>query len=227
MKRITGMIVGMFCWQLGYATDLPEPLTLDKINFQLSSKTWVNTQTALLTVTINASLDSSDVVKARTDMLDKLRKIASGDWHIVQFDRFQDSSGLEKLSVKAQIRVNQSKLAHLYDKAKDVSKPGETYQIAGIEFRPDLEEIQTAKALLRQVLNKQIQQELAQLNKTYSEQHFTISAVNYQEEESASQDQPMMMATGVTPRMARPASSLALSNELVMTAVVEAGSVRK
>ena len=227
MKRITGMFVGVFCWQLAYAADMPEPLTLDKINFQLSSKAWVNTQTALLTVTINASLDSSDVVKARTDMLDKLSKIASGDWHIVQFDRFQDSSGLEKLSVKAQIRVNQSQLTHLYDKAKDVSKPGETYQIAGIEFKPDLEEIQNAKALLRQVLNKQIQQELAQLNKTYSEQHFTVSAVNYHEEQSSSQDQPMMMATGVTPRMARPASSLAVSNELVMTAVVEAGSVRK
>lgn len=227
MKRITGVVMGALCWQLSYAADMPVPLTLDKINFQLSSKAWVSTQTALLSVSVNASLDSSDVVKARSDMLDKLSKIAPGDWHIVQFDRFQDNSGLEKLSVRAQVRVKQSQLAHLYEKAKEVSKPGETYQIVSIEFKPDLAEIQNAKTELRQVLNKQIQQELAQLNKTYSEQHFTISTVTYQEDLNGAQEQPMLMATGVSARMARPAPVVGVSNELVMTAMVEAGSVRK
>ncbi|MCX7091724.1 MAG: hypothetical protein NTU48_09785 [Legionellales bacterium] len=227
MKHITGIVVGLLCWQGGYAAEISAPLTLDKVNFQLSSKAWVSTQTALLSVTVNASLDSSDVVQARSDMLDKLRKIAPGDWHIVQFDRFQDSSGLEKLSVRAQLRVNQSQLAHLYDKAKNVSKPGETYQIASIEFKPDLIEIENAKALLRQNLNKQIQQELVQLNKTYTEQHFTVSTVGYQEELVSSQEQPMLMATGTASRMARASAPVAVSNELVMTAVVEAGSVRK
>lgn len=224
---MAGIIVGVLSWQVSYAADMPVPLSLDKINFQLSSKAWVSTQTALLSVSVNASLDSSDVVKARSDMLDKLGKIASGDWHIVQFDRFQDNSGLEKLSVKAQVRVNQNQLVHLYEKAKEVSKPGETYQIVSIEFKPDLAEIQHAKAELRQILNKQIQQELAQLNKTYSEQHFTISAVTYQDDSEGGQAQPMMMASGVSPRMARPMSEVAVSNELVMTAMVEAGSIRK
>ena len=206
---------------------MPVQLTVDKINFELSAKTWVNTQTALLTVTINLSLDSSDVVKARNDLLNKLTKIASGDWHILQFDRFQDNSGLEKLSVKAQIRVNQNQLTHLYDKAKEISKPGETYQIAGIEFKPDLAEVQNAKTLLRHDLNQQIQQELAVINKTYPEQHYTISSLNYMDAQNTSAEPPMLMATGVTPRMAHPVAPVTLSNELMMTAIVEAGSVRK
>ncbi len=207
---------------------IPAPLALDKINFQLSSKLWVSTQAALLSVSVNASLNSSDVVKARGDMLEKLAKIAPGDWHIIQFDRFQDNSGLEKLAVTAQARINQNQLAHLYDKAKAVSKPGEIYQITGIEFKPDLVEIQKAKAVLRQTLNQQIQQELARLNQTYTEQHFTVSAIEYQDERGPGpmQEQPMLMATGTRTQHPGPAS-LAVSNELVMTAVVEAGSVRK
>lgn len=220
-------MLGVSAWQLGVAADGELALTLDKISFQLTSKTWVSTQTAVLKVTVNASLDA-DLVQARTKMMANLAKIASGDWHIVRFDRFQDSSGLEKLSVLAQLRVAQKQLVHLYDKAKQVSKPGETYQIAGIEFTPELTEIQSAKAGLRQTLNQRIQQELAHFNQTFPEQHFTLSAVTYQEGEGEGPQQPMLMAAGVAPRMgaAQPAV-VSLSNEVVMTANVEAGSVRK
>ncbi|PJD93944.1 MAG: hypothetical protein CK424_01430 [Legionella sp.] len=217
-------IIAFILSQATYAADCSAPMTLDKVTFQLSAKSWVSTQTALVTTTINATLNSADVVKARAGILDKLHKMIAGEWHIVQFDRSQDSSGLDKLDVIAQVRINQSQLTNVYDTAKSLSKPGETYQITSIEFKPDIEDIQKAKMALRQILNKQVQQELQQLNQTYTEQHFTINALDYSDELNPGPlaMKPMMMATArVAP------APITVSNELIMTAMVEAGSVRK
>jgi hypothetical protein len=211
----------------GYAGDTIVPLTLDKVIFQLSAKRWVSTQTALLSVAVNATLSSTDLVKARADMMTKLVKIVSGDWHITQFERYQDSSGLEKLDVLAQVRVNQSALNRVYDTVKLVSKAGETYTVSAIDFKPGLEEIQTTKLALRQQLNKQIQQELAELNHIYSEQHFTLNKLEYLDESSPSplRNKAMMMTVGA--KGLAPEAPISVSNELFMTAVVEAASVRK
>ncbi len=232
MKQLRCILIGLLCSSTSFADVTLAPLTLDKINFQLSAKTWVSAQTVLVTVQVNASLNAADVVKARSDILEKLAKIAPGTWHIIQFDRFQDSSGLDKLAAVAQARIEQNQLTHLYDKAKNVSKPGETYLISTIEFKPDLQEIEKAKTELRQTLNHLVAQELNQLNQLYTEQHFTVNQMTYQEDAGlqARQGSPvLMMATGTAARVQQSTGStpLVVSNELLMTALVEAGSVRK
>ena len=227
MRRLRiGCLVSAMLLSPAFA-DNENVLTLDKVSFELSAKRWVSSDTAQLTVAINASLNALDLLKVRTDMLAKLGKIVAGDWHITRFERYQDSSGLEKLDVLAQIRVKQSALNHVYDAVKSLSKAGETYSVSGIEFKPGLEETEEAKGSLRQELNKKILAELAQLNQGFSEQHFTISAVTYLEaplEPSPSRN-PTMLA--VSSDRAGSQAPLKVSNELIMTAVVEAGSVRK
>ena len=54
---------------LSFAADVQPQLILDKINFQIASKEWVTTQTALLTVNINVSLNNADLVKARAEVM--------------------------------------------------------------------------------------------------------------------------------------------------------------
>ncbi len=130
----------------------------------------VSTQTALVTVNINATLSNSDLVKARADIMDKLAKISAGDWHLTQFDRSQDSSGLEKLYVQAQARVAQANLTTNYQNAKSVSKPGASYEIGTIEFKPSLDEVQQVRAQLRERIYQQARDELARLNKVYTGQ---------------------------------------------------------
>ena len=78
---------------------------MDKVLFQISARQWVSTQSALLTVNINATLNNADLVKARADIMNNLNTIATGEWQLTQFDRSQDSSGLEKLYVAAQARI--------------------------------------------------------------------------------------------------------------------------
>lgn len=228
MKKIAAILALSLFAPLAIA-DEPKPrLTLDKVVFQVSAKEWVSTQTALLTVNVNATLTNADLVKARADIMDKLAKIAPGEWHLTQFDRSQDSSGLEKLFVDAQARVPQASLTAIYEQAKSVSQPGATYSITGVEFKPSLEEIQQIKTTLRSRLYQLVNEELSRLNKIYTNQNYSVNRLYILDGESAmprayqeKQMNTMVMAS------AAPAPNLSVSNELIMSAMVEAASNRQ
>jgi hypothetical protein len=231
MKRVAGILVCALLSSMSQAAEISLPnRTLDKVVFQVSAKQWVSTQSALLSINVNATLSNADLVKARADIMDHLNKIASGEWHVLQFDRSQDSSGLEKLFVEAQVRVPQSSLTNIYQNAKDVSKPGATYSVTGIEFKPSLEEVQQVKSQLRQRLYQQVNEELARLNKVYSAQHYTVNRLYIIDGEVVPQTEPYQarkMNSMMVAAVAAPAPALTVSNEITMSAMVEAGSNRQ
>ncbi len=203
-------------------------LVLDKIFFQVSAKKWVTTQTALLNVSINATLSNADLVKARADIMDSLNKIAKGEWHLVQFDRSQDSSGLEKLYVQAQARVDQSALTNIYQNAKSVSKPGAKYEISGVEFKPSLEETQVVRAKIREQLYQQVNDEIDRMNKAYPKQNYSVSNLVFFEGDNIPQQPRAYQAKEMNALvMAAAPAPLTVSNELILTAMVEAASNRK
>ncbi|STX51796.1 Uncharacterised protein [Legionella busanensis] len=217
-----------FCFANNDQTDIP----LDKISFQVSARQWVTTQTALLTVDINATLTNADLVKARADIITNLNKIAAGDWHITQFNRSQDSSGLEKLFVEAQARISQSSLTNVYQNAKAVTQPGSTYSINTIDFKPSFEEVQKVKAQVRQRLYHLVKAELMRLNNTYKTQYYSVNNIYIMEgntlpvpqQPRAYQAKEMIntMALGA----AAPTSDVTVSNEILMSAVVDVASNR-
>lgn len=227
MKKAVGMLVILAISSAVCAADRPPEQVLDKVGFQVSAKQWVSTQTALLTVNINATLNNADLVRARADIMSSLLKVAQGEWHLIQFERSQDSSGLEKLFVQAQVRVPQNNLTNIYKNAKSVSKPGANYEIGTIEFKAGLEEIQQIKAQLRERLYQQVQDELARMNKVYNYQHYSVNSLVFIDGEAAPQAktyQPRSM--NVMAMTAAGAPALTVSNELIMSALVEAASNR-
>lgn len=225
MKKIAALAFSTLASVVNAANWQP-PAPLDKVVFQISAKEWVTTQTALLTVNVNATLSNADLVKTRADIMDKLVKIASGEWHITQFDRSQDNSGLEKLYVAAQARVPQSTLTAVYQSAKDVSKPGATYTINSVEFRPSLEEVQQIKAKLRERLYQQVNDEVTRLNNVYTTQHYSVNRLYLLDTDSPPQPAPATMKTMNTMVMSA-APSITVSNELVMSAMIELASKRE
>lgn len=231
MKKLAAILALTSLSPLAGAVDLPRELVLDKVIFQVSAKQWVSTQSALLTVSINATLSNADLVKARAEIMANLTKIAKGEWQLTQFDRSQDSSGLQKLFVAAQARIPQASLTDIYQNAKDVSKPGASYEINGIEFKPSLEEIQQVKSQLRERLYQQVNDELGRLNKTYSSQSYSVNRISFFEGDQvlplAKAYQPREMNAMVMTAAAAPAPALTVSNELVMGAMVELASNRK
>ncbi|WP_392537886.1 hypothetical protein [Legionella sp. 227] len=234
---VTRILVLLVITPLAFAEDVlpppppPQPqLVLDKIDFQLSAKQWVTTQTALLGVSINVTLTSADLVKARADIMERLNKIAKGDWHLIEFDRSQDSSGLEKLYVQAQARVNQEALTEIYKNAKDVSLPGAKYEISSVDFKPSFDETQTVLSQIRQRLYQQVNDELARINKEYPNQNYSVSNLVFVEGSNPSQPRPLQakaMNTMMVGEASAAAPALTVSNELILTALVEVASNRK
>ena len=229
MKKTVGFFLGLVLSFSGYSATDAWPLGLDTIVFQLSAKQWVNTQTALLSVTINATLSNADLVKARADIMQNLANIAAGEWHLSVFDRSQDSSGLEKLYVEAQARVPQNVLTKVYQNAKGVSKPGATYDIGAVEFKPSLDEMQQGRASLREKLYQEISLELARINKIYVSQNYSVSNVDFTDGDG--KFVLLKNASGVSDRanamntMAMP-TPVIVGNELTMTAIVAVASNR-
>jgi len=228
MKKIAGT-VAVLAFNVGYAADIPPEVLLDKVAFQVSAKQWVTTKTALLSVNINATLSDADLVKARADIMNSLNTIAKGEWHLIQFDRSQDSSGLEKLFVLAQARIDQASLTEIYQKAKSVSKPGATYEIGTVEFKPSLAEMQGVQTQLREQLYQLANAELARINKVYTGQNYSLNNLVFADGDIAQQPKVYqareMMNTMAMPAAAPPA--LMVSNEVTMTAIVEAASNRQ
>lgn len=229
-QAVARVLALMAVTPFSFAADviLPPTLVLDKILFQVSAKQWVTTQSALLGVSINVTLSNADLVKARSDIMERLNKIAKGDWHLIQFDRSQDSSGLEKLYVQAQARVEQSALTDIYQNAKSVTMPGAKYEISSVDFKPSLEETQVVFAKVRDQLYQQVNDEIARMNKAYPMQNYSVSNLVFVSGENppvgvprAYQAKEMMMAGAAS------APALTVSNELTLTAVVEAASNRK
>lgn len=227
MKKLLFILACALLSNFGWSNDLAP--ALDKVVFQLSATDWVSTESAQVTVTINATLSNANLVQARNEIKANLKKIASGEtWHITRFERSEDSSGLEKLYAQARARLPGASLTAIYDNAKKLSKPGITYTVSALEFSPDLQDIQQVKQTLRTRLYQQVNDEMARLNRVYPQQHYTVNRLYITEGDNplpakieAKRADILMMA-----RAPVSSAALAIEDRLVLTAYVEAASNR-
>lgn len=171
---------------------------LNKVTLQLRAQQWVTTKTALVSVGVNAAVTDQGIEKLQNEVLQKLAQLANKDeWHIVSLNRQQDKSGLETVQITAQARLQQSELTGLRDKAKSISKPGETFTIDSVEFTPNEDEIRLASQQLRNNIYQQANAEIDTLNKMYPTQKYYLYQVNFMNYPVV----PMPMAQGMMARM--------------------------
>jgi len=207
--------------------DQEAKVKLDHVKFQLSAKDWVTTTTAKVSVSVNATLNETSLVEARNKIMTNLSKIAEGQWHITTFNRSQDSSGLQKLYVNAQARVPEQSLTKINVLAKSVSQPGATYRIQDIDFTPQLAEVEKVKVKVRALIYQQAQAEIDRLNKQYPDQKYSLHDMIFLgpninrmlPQARAKRMNTMVMA-------AESAPSIAVSNQVKLTALVDVASDR-
>jgi hypothetical protein len=220
MKKLLLSLLSVLLMSSAWADVTLEPL-LNQISLQFSAEQWVTTKTALVTVSVNASVNDSGLEKVQNDVLSKLNQISNkAEWHIVSFDRSQDQSGLERIQISAQIRLASADLVGLRDKSKAISKPGETFTIDNVEFSPSAEELRTANIALRNDIYQQIKNEIADLNKLYPEDKYYLHNVNFlgeivpQPMAAYKVNNTMVMAAGAPQRV----SNLSVGDKLKVTA---------
>ena len=200
----------------------PLPPILDEISFQVAAEQWVNTTTALVTVTVNAVLDTKGLIDIHQQVADNLAHFSkAASWHVTQFNRTHDQSGLEQVTIQAQARLPQNELANLRTEAKAISKPGETYTISDVVYTPSLAEIEAASLQLRNQLYAQINDELKVLHQAYPKQNFQIYRLNFIPTNYQPPASPRMMVLAkVSQADTSSEFGLPVGNQLILTANV-------
>jgi hypothetical protein len=196
---------------------------LNKVIFKLNAEQWVPSKTALVSVGINAGVSDAALEKIQDDVLKKLNQLTNkGEWHITTFNRNLDQSGLENVQMQAQARLPSSALPNLRDKAKAMSKAGETYTLDNIEFTPSEDELREANIALRSNIYLQAKDEMDRINKAYPDQKYYMHDINFI---SSMMPMPMaengnriMMASAM--KMGGGGGDLAVGNKLVISATV-------
>jgi predicted secreted protein len=222
MKKFAIFMIASCFATIVHASVQLEPL-LNRVTLQLQSQQWVTTKTALVNVGINAAVADQRIDKVQNDVLLKLNQLSKGEWHIVSFNRQQDKSGFENIQVVAQARLAQSELANLRDKAKAISKPGETFTIDNVAFTPSDDEIKLANTQLRNDIYQQAKAEVDALNKVYPDQKYYLRQIDFN---SAVEPEPrnpnmMYMAKGVAVAAAASAPPpLSVGNKVQVQATV-------
>lgn len=192
MKKLSLLLICLIFSSYSSADINIDPL-LNKVSLQLQAEQWITTQTALVNVNVSAAVTDQLIVNLQNNIMAKLKSLVAGDWHIVSFNRQQDQSGLESIQIMAQARLPQANLGNLRDKAKAMSKPGETYTIQDVQFTPSDDELRQANIALRNVIYQQAKAELDNLNKTYTDQKFYLHEINFMDIDNPPMAPNMMM----------------------------------
>jgi hypothetical protein len=196
---------------------------LNKVTFKLNAEQWVPSKTALVSIGINAGVSDAALEKIQDDVLKKLNQLTNkGEWHITSFNRNLDQSGLENVQMQAQARLPSSALPNLRDKAKAMSKPGETYTLDNIEFTPSEDELREANTALRSNIYAQAKDEMDRINKAYPDQKYYMHEINFLSNlmpmPVAENGSRIMMVSAM--KVGGSGGDLAVGNKLVIAATV-------
>lgn len=194
---------------------------LNTVHLQFNAQKWLTTQTALVSVSVNTTVQSDGIDKAQASVMDHLKKLsANGEWHLLSLDRNEDKSGLETIQIHAQARLQQSELADLRDKAKLISTPGEAFKIDAIEFKPGDEDLRAAMKDLRADIYNQAKIEIDALNKMYPDQKYYLHSVNFMSAATPMPVNAMYMKSGAMAAPAAPPLSIGNKQELAAEVVI-------
>ena len=158
----------------------PQPI-LDTVSFDLSAEDWVQTATARVSVSVDATMPGSDAGRARGDMLKAVAGLQGNgtDWKFTQFQHTQTQSGLEQWHAELEARLKESDLGGLGDKAKAASKPGLHLEVTNIDFTPTLAENEAVRVKLRAKLYASVNDELKALNDAEPGRQFHVGEIAF------------------------------------------------
>lgn len=227
-KLIVGILLTVSiatpAWAINYTNN---DAMLNKVIFRLSAEQWVATKSALVTIGVSSAVTDKKLDALQDNVLKKLGELsAQSEWHITDFDRSLDQSGLEKVQISAQSRLPFAVLSDLRNKTKAMSKPGETYTLDSVQFTPSEADIRAANVLLRENIYQQTKDEMDRVSKTYNEKYY-VHDVNFVDAiVIAPLTQNMYMQNKMAMTAASPANnSMAVSDKIILTAVVTLSSM--
>lgn len=173
------MLGAFFLLVLPVAADAA-PARSDRIVLTLATEGWVETETAEVVVSVNATLEEGQAATVRQTILSALDELADdADWRITTFNRRAEQSGLDSWYVEARARVADQGLDGLRERADRASRPGLKITVANIDFTPTLAEVEATHARLRGDLYEQAQAELKRVRAAFSDRDYRIGRIDF------------------------------------------------
>lgn len=206
----------------------------DIVQLELSTEGFVTTQTANVSVSVDAAITDDKAPTARMEMqkaVNDLAKPTNSEWRLMGFNRSQDQTGLTRWQATYEARIAEAALAGINDRATKASKAGMQLRVVNMDFTPTLAETEAKRSELRTDLYKRAQEELARVNTQLPGRNYRLLAVDFS---GAGQPmpfaRPMMMKAARMETMAMAADmggaapSAEVAQRLYVTAVVTFGA---
>lgn len=191
---------------------------MSHVAFMTSAQAWATTNTAEVVVGVNATLSHQSVAAAKSVILKKLQGLVKGaSWHITSFNQSTDSSGLEKLTLRAEARLSQTVTAGMSQSVQALSKSGQKFQVQNISYTPSFKEMQKTRATLRDRVYHQVNSEISRLDKTYH-QKYHVSMIAFDNQSVPVHPSPIMATVFV--KKSNGNASRPVGNKMTMTAKV-------
>ena len=159
---------------------LPAPVQ-DHVGFSLSAEDWVKTDTAEVTLVVEAASPSGDAGSARSEVMKAAQSVAEAPWQAIRFDRQQDQAGLDHWQAVLRARLPEAKLGGLGERARRVSRAGLQVRVDQVEFTPTLAETEAVRSRLRAEIYRRATEELASANKSFPDRGYRIAGIDFQE----------------------------------------------
>lgn len=154
-------------------------IPMDNINLSFTVEDWINSNTAEVTMTVNASTEGQDGLDLRTEIKEALETLVDTEWRFIDINRSTGRSGLEEWNVIAQARVEEKDLNNLPSRAKELGRKGLQYRVGNVDFTPTKEQFEGLYRDLRSKINGLISEELSTLNTELSGRKWRVGGVNY------------------------------------------------
>ncbi|MFN4090370.1 MAG: hypothetical protein ACK4QW_15180 [Alphaproteobacteria bacterium] len=202
----------------------PFPPPPDQIVLQLQAEGWIETRTAKLVASVEIVLAGEQAVQQTGRVPPVLNELAQGDWRVTRSDRSRDASGLERWRITAEVRLPETAMGGIYDRARQLSKPGQQLEVHEVDFSPTLAERETTAAGLRAEIYRRAAEEASETAKVWPDRGFRVQRVDFagvahprpmyrQQAMRADAPQAMMAASPE-------AGDMGVSERMVLTATV-------
>ncbi len=206
------------------------PPVMDEVVLTLMVEDWVETDTARVTVAVNATVMDQNAGNLRDEMLTAVGALAEGDdieWRFTQFNRNQDRSGLERWSAQLEARLPEAQLGGINERAEAQSRPGLNLRIQNIDFSPTLEEFEAIRAELRARIYAEAMAELERLKRAVPDRDWRIATVDFVNElRPAMTAMRGMMRESAVFDMAEQAAAPSAGGLAVSQKIVQRASIR-
>lgn len=154
-------------------------IPMDNINLSFTVEDWINSNTAEVTMIVNASTEGQDGLDLRTEIKEALETLVDTEWRFIDISRITGRSGLEEWNVIAQARVEEKDLNNLPSRAKELGRKGLQYRVGNVDFTPTKEQFEDLYRELRSKINGLISEELSTLNTELSGRKWRVGSVSY------------------------------------------------